>query len=310
MRMYIKLLSTVCLCALVSACSKKEEPSAQEQIPFTFETQTETQTQGAPETSEFARFDGNLNENNFKVTVTPAEFGKYVLSLKWDKTIETMQVRVSNGPTMTKRNLYEHTQKVEAGKSLKIHFAVLNGNNETVSVMDVDIETPFDFLVKEPLHLKEDTEWHLGRLHILPGGQIMTNGARLTIHADEIHHHQPEFTSVNMDMAKHSVVNLENKDDFSGMYGGHSRITILTKKLLGGFSIFTQTTQVIYNNNKPNANWPQIIVEAEDINSGCISIVRLLIHKEESISSWSDITTNLEKQFRLDRHQRSSQWQK
>lgn len=305
MRMYIKLLSTVCLCALVSACSKNQEPSAQEQSPFPFETQTETQTQGAPETSEFARFDGNLNENNFKVTVTPAEFGKYVLSLKWDKTIETMQVRVSNGPTMTKRNLYEHTQKVEAGKSLKIHFAVLNGNNETVSVMDVDIETPFDFLVKEPLHLKEDTEWHLGRLHILPGGQIMTNGARLTIHADEIHHHQPEFTSVNMDMAKHSVVNLETAIFNQWHIGAHSEINITTSKLIGGFSIFTQTkSTVIYSNNGPHATWADISVQVQDHKQGNLSIVRNLISEINTTKSIATISTNIRNFLFIDKHER------
>lgn len=310
MRASFKLFSAVCLSALLSACAKNNEEPTTDHLPLPFETQANNTAKSAVEYSEFEAFTGNLNEKNFKIEVSPAEFGKYVLSLRWDKSIETMQVRVNNGPTMTKRNLYEHSQKVDAGKAFKIYFSALNNNNEIVSAIDVDIDTPIDFLIKEPLHLKEDTEWKLGRLHILPGGQIMTNGAKLTIHADEIHHHQPEFTSVNLDMAKHSVVNLENKDDFSGMYGGHSRITILTKKLLGGFSIFTQTTQVIYNSNKPNANWPQIIVEAEDTNSGCLSIVRLLIHKEDSISSWSDITTNLKKQFRLDKHQRPSQWQK
>lgn len=313
MRTFFKIIATICLSLFVAACGKNSEEPATDYLPLPIDEELESSTSTTPlnaEVREFADFDGNLKDQNFKVELSPAEFGKYILSLRWTSSIETMQVRVNDGPTMTKRSLYEHTQKVEAGKTAKIYFSVLNSRNEIVSAIDVDIQAPVDFLITEPIHLKEDTEWKLGRLHILPGGQIMTNGAKLTIHADEIHHHQPEFTAVNLDMGKHSVVNLENKDDFSGMYGGHSRITILTKKLLGGFSIFTQTTQVVYYNSKPHANWPQIIFDTKNTKLGSVSIVRLLIHKEESVSSWSDIEINLENQFRLDKHQRPSQWQK
>lgn len=308
MRAYLKLFSVVCLSALISACAKDSDTPTAENLSLPFETQAEDYAPVTIESSEFEAFNGNLNEKNFKIEVLPAEIGKYVLSLKWDQSIETLQVRVNNGPTMTKRNLYEHTQKVDAGKSLKIYFSALNANNEVISAIDVDIETPIDLLIKEPLHLKEDTEWKLGRLHILPGGQIMTNGAKLTIHANEIHHHQPEFTSVNMDMAKHSVVNLESENEYSRLQGAYSAINIFSKKLLGGFSIFTQTKEISYYDDGPRANWPRIRFEAKDVKSGSLSIFRLFIHKEVSNKSWASVEVNLSKTFRLDKHQRPSQW--
>ena len=305
MRASFKLLSAVCLSALITACAKKGDEPAGDLLPLPYETQVEDHTQMATEISEFEAFNGNLNDKNFKIEISPAEFGKYILSLRWDKSIETMQVRVNSGPTMTKRSLYEHTQKVDAGKSFKIHFAVLNGNNETVSAMDADIETPFDFLIKEPLHLKEDTEWHLGRLHILPGGQIMTNGAKLTIRADEIHHHQPEFTSVNMDMAKHSVVNLETAIFNQWHIGAHSEINITATKLIGGFSIFTQTkSTVIYHGNGPHATWADISVQVQDHRQGNLSIVRNLLSEINTTKTIATISTNIGNFLFIDKTER------
>lgn len=293
MRASFKLFSAVCLSALLSACAKNNEEPTTDHLPLPFETQANNTAKSVVEYSEFEAFTGNLNEKNFKIEVSPAEFGKYVLSLRWDKSIETMQVRVNNGPTMTKRNLYEHSQKVDAGKAFKIYFSALNNNNEIVSAIDVDIDTPIDFLIKEPLHLKEDTEWKLGRLHILPGGQIMTNGAKLTIHADEIHHHQPEFTSVNLDMAKHSVVNLETLNQGSKMWGMHGDIIINTKQMLGGFSIWSQTTSIIYYDKVPVAHAPKIIIHSSSPNVGSISVVRVSSHPTKAAYFHNEIQANL-----------------
>lgn len=303
MRAYLKIISAVCLSALISACAKDSDTPTTESMPFPFETQAQEYAPAAIEKSEFEAFNGNLNEKNFKIEVLPAEIGKYILSLKWDQSIETLQVRVNNGPTMIKRNLYEHTQKVDAGKSVKIYFSALNPNNEVVSAIDVDIETPIDLLIREPFHLKEDTEWKLGRLHILAGGQIMTNGAKLTIHADEIHHHQPEFTSVNMDMAKHSVVNLEGQEMNPWFHGAHSTIDIFSNRIIGGFSIYTQTSSVITYSDGPRANWPDFKIIVKEPDLGSISIVRKNISKHESSKSWTPVT-NMKKKFLLDFYER------
>lgn len=302
MRTFLKIIATICLSLFVAACGKNSEEPATDYLPLPVDEELESSTSTTPlnaDVREFADFDGNLKDQNFKVELSPAEFGKYVLSLRWTSSIETMQVRVNDGPTMTKRSLYEHTQKVEAGKTAKIYFSVLNNRNEIVSAIDVDIQAPVDFLITEPLHLKEDTEWRLGRLHILPGGQIMTNGAKLTIHADEIHHHQPEFTAVNLDMGKHSIINLQSLDG-SRFIGNYGEININIKKIIGGFSIYSETSQVGRDNGTVKAFSPLLKIKSQDKQSGSISIVRKSIHSLLAIEMDGWIITNIDRVYSVD----------
>lgn len=128
-----------------------------------------------------------LTNDNVSIRFVPeTEPKKYRLEIRWPVSVPRLAVSL-NGQVQGEYSKGQFSRSFAHGASVEVRLDSKNSQGHIVSTVSDTLKAPFDLVISEFITLQQDEQWVFGRIFILPGMTIYTQGYNLELRANEIH---------------------------------------------------------------------------------------------------------------------------
>lgn len=177
-------LATLLSSTFMQACAFKNGDDKPQAAP----TSPETVIEAIEKEKAREAVDGKLTEENVSVHfVENPEPGSYRMVVSWPKSVPVMELRLNNGPLVSKHNDWKHEFSILGKSDLTLEMIARGNVSNTVLSSFVKTYTPpQDLLIGESISLNSNRDMTANRIFFGPNGRVFTNGFSLTITAEKL----------------------------------------------------------------------------------------------------------------------------